>query len=111
MKPELEIVKDNTNLIGNLVKSHLQELADEEASKIQAEAKAKAPYAKIGNVRKRTMKNGYVVAAGSRKRFWAGFVEWGTKDQPAQPFMTPAAESARQRIEIKLKSLARDLAR
>lgn len=102
----IEFKKDNTAKARALIRDELEKLADEESSAIMMEAKTRAPYSKVG-ITKRQRSNRYEVVAGSRKRFWAGFVEWGTAQQPAQPFMTPAAEHAQQRISSRMRSLSK----
>ena len=51
----------------------------------------------------------WAVNAGSREAFYAGFVEWGTSQAPAQPYLVPAAEWGTPRtvelVEIVLRQL------
>jgi|SRR5215207_11446159 len=54
-------------------------------------------------------KTGYIVGWGSRKFFFAPFVEFGTVFQRARPFVTPAAESVFPRVKRLLSNLEKAL--
>lgn len=41
---------------------------------------------------------GLIGKRANRKAFYGRFVEFGTREQPAQPFLTPAFEAERQRL-------------
>lgn len=47
------------------------------------------------------------VTVGDSRRFHAGFVEFGTVDQPAQPFVVPAAEAHRREFMRRMRTIVR----
>lgn len=51
------------------------------------------------------------VKAGDRKAFYAAFQEFGTADQPAQPFFFPAYRALRRRIRNRTSRAVRKAVR
>lgn len=80
-------------------------LAKTTADRVAGEARIRCPV-RTGalrdsiRVRKQRGRDSYTVAAGSREVFYAKFVEWGTVNTAAQPFLLPAAESVKTEVEV-----------
>lgn len=104
-RSSFKLVKNRSAVVSREIKDEIAKLVADEAQAIKTEALSRRPDPKIDVVVRETAK-GYQVRAGSRKRFWAAFMEWGTRYQAAQPFMTPAAERARSRLSSKLNAIA-----
>jgi len=51
------------------------------------------------HVEESNQSSGYYVVAGDESADYASYVEFGTSDTPAQPFLIPAAEQGRAEVE------------
>ncbi len=120
-------------LPGRLAERELNSAARAGANVIRKEARARAPRGsdpsaaseKFGPLHKsirvtRVKKTGFSVemAIHNGKAFWGGFLEWGTKDIAARPWMSPAFDmtvhpalaKVGQRLGKGLEKTAKELA-
>jgi len=51
----------------------------------------------------------YAVVAGDSEAFYAHFLEWGTSDHAAQPFLMPALEENRDEVAADVQQVLRTL--
>lgn len=85
-----------------------EDITEETANAIVAKIKATTPNKDIPVTLKRDGDSRTVVV-GSARTFWAGFMEYGTVDQAARPFVTPAAEAEREGFMSRMRGLERRL--
>lgn len=121
-------------LPGRLAERVLNSAARAGANVIRKEARARAPRGsdppstaseKFGPLHKsirvaRVKKTGFSVemAIHNGKAFWGGFLEWGTKDIAARPWMSPAFDTTvrpalakiGQRLDTGIEKIAKELA-
>lgn len=85
------------------------ETVDDIANQIAADIRHTAPSQRLpSTVRIRRPKAlRREVTVGDRRRFHAGFVEYGTIDQAAHPFVVPAAEAHRREFMRRIKLTVR----
>jgi hypothetical protein len=85
------------------------ELVADTANEIEAAVKAKWASTKLPISMRTPSAGGKILAevvAGSRKRFYAGFLEFGTVGQAPNPAMTGAAENARPGFLARAQALS-----
>jgi HK97 gp10 family phage protein len=74
------------------------------ANQVLAQIRATAPVKGMPVTLKRGRKS-ITVVVGSSRVFYAGFVEYGTVDQAARPFVTPSAEAHKQQFLSDMRHL------
>lgn len=94
MASEARLVWSRIPAIAKIYDERAKELVDETAQEIATDVRSRWAHLSLP-IRVRGSGKNRQVVAGSTKRFYAGFVEFGTEFQSAQPAMTPAAEAHR----------------
>lgn len=83
------------------------------ASEMQGDARARAPKdtgTLAANIQARFSRDGLearvgvITKAAKRKAYYAGFVEFGTRNMPARPWLVPALEQNRPKFRPQINS-------
>lgn len=105
----VKVTKNNFDAIAKAILSDAAETVVDTSNKIEADIRANRWSSKVPVKVRLTNKFQAFVVIGSRKRFWAGMAEWGTRHQPAKPVVVPAAERERRRFLLRAKSIGERL--
>lgn len=105
------VKKNRLDSLGPEMQAKVSKAIEDTAQDILAEAKGRVPGVRLpktfGVRRPKALKR--VVFVGSRRSFHAGFLEYGSTTQAAQPFMTPAAEWQRLPFQRKVQAIVDEL--
>lgn len=100
-------MRSETNAATKAILSALEGAVDESARAIRDEARRLVPR-DTGRLADNITANvdGLSAKVGvfDDESYYGQFVEFGTSDQPSQPFMTPAVEAERKRLPDRLRS-------
>lgn len=102
------VVSNDFEKYALLLRAEAEELVADTANKIEADMKATTSDRIGGTIRTRRQAGGLraEITAGDKGRaIHAGFVEFGTVFEPAEPFATSAAEGNRHRFEAEAADL------
>jgi hypothetical protein len=110
MASSVEVQYDRFEEIRQRLGDTLAALVETTSEEIVAEIKASDHLPKGAPVTVTRGAKTNTIKVGDRRRFFVGFVEYGTIHQTARPFVTPIAESNRARFEGEARRIEPKLA-
>lgn len=92
------------------LQDEVRDIVEETSAQIEQTIRSSVADTKLP-VRRDVVQGGFraQVRIGSTRRFYPAFLEYGTRQRPARPFATPAAEAERPEYMARMRRILRRL--